>query len=188
MLFNPQLFWICRVTQHLETDAAPLGKWEICTVCNAMGRLEGGHLQMQPYAWERQDGQTTLGPQSLQQGLRNWHCQSLKPDSGGIGEGGYRIPNTTCPCLCSPSPCPESQTQRRNVSFQRWAGLYLDGICHLQILLPLHSRCCSHFYTCTHKTNCRPDVREAKGKQRYSFLLCHTSGPPKLTVIDIRNF
>lgn len=37
------------------------------------------------------------------------------------------------------------------------------------------------------KTNCWPDVREAKDKQRHSFLLCHTPGPPKLAVIDIRN-
>lgn len=96
----------------METDAAALGRTE--TVCTATGGLKGGHEQMQPHACERQDGQTTLGPQSFQQGPRNWHCQSLKPDSGGIGEGEYHIPNTTYPCLCSPSPCLETHTQRRD--------------------------------------------------------------------------
>lgn len=82
----------------METDAAPLGRMRraICTVCAAAGGLEGGHPRMQQHACERQDGQTTLGPQSFKRGPRTWHCHSLKPDSGGrcTGEGGYHIPNT----------------------------------------------------------------------------------------------
>lgn len=67
---------------------------------------------MQQHAGERQDGQTTLGPQSFLRRPGPWHCQSLKPDSGGrcTGEGGQHSPNATQPCLC-PRPCLESQTE-----------------------------------------------------------------------------
>lgn len=52
----------------METDAAPLGGMgrTICTGCTGTAGLEGGHQRMQQHACERQDGQTTLGPQSFQ--------------------------------------------------------------------------------------------------------------------------
>lgn len=46
---------------------------------------------------------------------------------------------------------PNTEERWETWAFKRWAGIYWEGICHLQFLLPLLSWCCAHFYTCAHK-------------------------------------
>lgn len=58
----------------MEGDAAPIAGekvihsiWTIWLVFSSLVRREGGRQQMQQHACERQDGQTTLGPQSFRE-------------------------------------------------------------------------------------------------------------------------
>lgn len=99
---------------------------------------------------------------SFQRWPGTWPCQGLKPESGGHCIGDFptwhRLVSVQAHAW-NPKHRGEIGEKGREVSFQGWAGLDFGGICHLQ------RRRCPHFYTCTHKANCWPDVREVKDKR-----------------------